>query len=602
MASNQVRKSDRIASKGGWQNPLFTNDDPYASGDGTGDPDFLQRGARQKFRLKNTLPLPLEMDPPSAIMKGKKLSCTPEGATAADKVSSENATPSEKSEDTKKHDAHNEDMDNTIPKPPNTEHEHFSATMMEMLVKGFDDIKNVVDSKISVVTDLVENKISIVSDTLNDKIESSMNKQATLQVLVEKLSSPTTKKVVDTGCHISQLSSESDISDDSNDEIGDDRYVKYSQRRLGSKCQSISTSKKNCKLPPFKGVEKWDVWFNRFEAVADRLNWTKADKLDELLPRLQGAAGDFVFSQLSKSIRYSYSKLTKELATRFKQVELSKSYQAQFSKRLQKPAESVEDYAVELKRLYDKGHAGRPHSIRQEDLLRRFLDGLADRKISHQVEFVKEPSSIDEAVVEIVSYQEATRRGKSTEERKNVYMVRPAEDSEDSEWGEDERVARLPEKGTKPKFPSKPMSTSINGVQGEESQKMHVSGTTDIEKRFEEKLNSLDKKLAEIQKNCGNADNRRSQPRNNGGNSGQVRSCFHCGKVGHIKKDCWNLKNQNQQATSNQVGQAAGNGMFQHPNVQNGVYTPSYASVQGGYSQNGNPTNQMQGNQQGPPQ
>ena len=48
------------------------------------------------------------------------------------------------------------------------------------------------------------------------------------------------------------------------------------------------------KLPPFNGKEDWKVWINRFEAIAERRNWSEETKLDSLLPKLQGRAGDFV--------------------------------------------------------------------------------------------------------------------------------------------------------------------------------------------------------------------------------------------------------------------------------------------------------------------
>ena len=106
--------------------------------------------------------------------------------------------------------------------------------------------------------------------------------------------------------------------------------------------------------------------------MASRGDWSSEEKLDELLPRLQGVAGDFVYSQLSAITRSSYEWLTHEPSNRFMHVEVSKTCQVQFSKKNQKSTESVEDYAVELKPLYDKGHATRPLVIRQEDLLRRF--------------------------------------------------------------------------------------------------------------------------------------------------------------------------------------------------------------------------------------
>ncbi|VDI33439.1 Hypothetical predicted protein [Mytilus galloprovincialis] len=73
----------------------------------------------------------------------------------------------------------------------------------------------------------------------------------------------------------------------------------------------------NAKLPSFTGKEKWEVWINRFEAVANLQNWDNRTKLGELLTRLQGEAGDFVFDQLNSKTLKNYSKLATELKNRF---------------------------------------------------------------------------------------------------------------------------------------------------------------------------------------------------------------------------------------------------------------------------------------------
>ncbi len=164
------------------------------------------------------------------------------------------------------------------------------------------------------------------------------------------------------------------------------------------------------KLPPFLGRESWQVWFNRFSDMADRHHWSDSDRLDELLPRIQGDAGEFVYAQLPQEVRRSYTRLTAELDARYRKVESTRSYGAQFSRRDQKPGEAAEEYAAELKRLYDKAYPHRATQTRREDLLRRFLDGLQDEQTRLQVEFVKEPPDIDTAVYEVVTFQEARRR------------------------------------------------------------------------------------------------------------------------------------------------------------------------------------------------
>ena len=69
------------------------------------------------------------------------------------------------------------------------------------------------------------------------------------------------------------------------------------------------------RLPAFTLKEKWEVWINIFEAIARLQDWNNKSKLQELLPRLQGAAGDFAFDQMSENT--SYSKLVSELKNSF---------------------------------------------------------------------------------------------------------------------------------------------------------------------------------------------------------------------------------------------------------------------------------------------
>ena len=149
-------------------------------------------------------------------------------------------------------------------------------------------------------------------------------------------------------------------------------------------------------------------------------------KLRELLPHLQGKAGEFVYGQLSRGVRANFEQLVRELKHWFRKVETSRTYAAQFSNQSQEPGESIEDYAAELKRLYDKAHANRDKETRREDLLRRFLDGLLDDRARFQVEFTKEPDNIDRAVFEVVNFQETRKRAKAAVDQSDKRHHRPA--------------------------------------------------------------------------------------------------------------------------------------------------------------------------------
>ena len=212
------------------------------------------------------------------------------------------------------------------------------------------------------------------------------------------------------------------------------------------------------KLPAFTGRESWKVWFNRFNGVAEMKGWNRGDKLEELLPRLQGAAGEFVYGQLSPKIWRNYKELVSELENRFRVVETEKTYRAKFSHRNQKAGETVESYAAELKRLYDKAYPRRDRDTRREDLLRKFLDGLYDDQTRLQVEYIKEPKDIDEAVFEVVNYLETKKCNKVVEDRRTKRHGRVARiehhqessgGSSEDEADQESRVARTPGRPSK---------------------------------------------------------------------------------------------------------------------------------------------------------
>ena len=266
------------------------------------------------------------------------------------------------------------------------------------------------------------------------------------------------------------------------------------------------------KLPPFTGKEKWEVWFTRFTDVASLNQWGDRRQLQELLPRLQGPAGDFVYSQLPADARSSYGRLVRELNSRFQVVETRKTYAAQFSNRTQKPGETTEEFAAELRRLYNKAYPSRDAQTRKEDLLRKFLDGLYDERARFHIEFVKEPDSIDQAIYEAVNFQETRRRPPGKEGRVNrptraVYnhyssdsdedsseMVQPA-DSDDSD---EERIARVPSKAGKSKKITRVDQTAKSSKSPSQAvESVKSSNTTEEYKKLLEELEKLKLQLSQ---------------------------------------------------------------------------------------------------------
>ena len=135
----------------------------------------------------------------------------------------------------------------------------------------------------------------------------------------------------------------------------------------------------------------------------------------------------------------SYNELIKELNSRFKVIETRKTYAARFSQRSQKPGETAEEFAAKLKRLYAKTYEFRDEQTRQEDLVRRFLDGLRDSGARFEIEYNKEPDDIGEAVYNAVNFIQTKHRSSSddfTDRKAKKYARRT--NIEDDSFNEDE--------------------------------------------------------------------------------------------------------------------------------------------------------------------
>ena len=288
---------------------------------------------------------------------------------------------------------------------------------------------------------------------------------------------------------------------------------------------------KHLKLPSFTGKESWTVWFNRFQEISNRQGLTPDEKLDEILPRLQGYAGEFVFEQLTPEIRRDYKSLCKELNNRFRIVETTKSYKIQFSGRQQKMSESPEDYAAELKRIYDKAYPRRDRETRREDLLRKFLDGTFDDKARFHVEYVKEPNSIDEAVYEMVCFREMKKS--SIENRaKEKYARATTADDEESSAGEDQAVIARAHQSNKNRLIKKndpnQAKESKNQLSDElEQMKQEIKLLREQLKRSQNGSQLVDK---QDQFQASNSRWRRQPTRS--------RGCFHCNSPTHFIRDC----------------------------------------------------------------
>ncbi|CAC5405011.1 unnamed protein product [Mytilus coruscus] len=218
-------------------------------------------------------------------------------------------------------------------------------------------------------------------------------------------------------------------------------------------------------------------------------------------------------------------------------------------KRNQHPHESVEEYAAELKRLYDQAYPARDRQTRREDLLRRFLDGLQDDTARFQVEYNKKTHDIDEAVAHVVNFVETKARLSKSDpyyDRKPRRQTRKVEvnpvDEIDHGPDEDRREgAQLIKTVYKVAKEKEEKNEGLKGNKLENAPGIENKRVQEIVKLVLQNLNSQKEDKETFGKEY------KQLGHNAKGSNSDIRTCFFCGKEGHIARNCWkrgNTKNQ----------------------------------------------------------
>ena len=136
-------------------------------------------------------------------------------------------------------------------------------------------------------------------------------------------------------------------------------------------------------LPKFTGEDRDDVdslrrWLAKLDKHAELQRWTDREKLVQFELHLAGRA-ERVYEVLPSTSKVSFKAATEALQKRLNPVEREALVSAQLMRRKQQPAESVDEFAQDLEKLFDRSYGRRTGMDEgSKEMLKRdfFVQGL----------------------------------------------------------------------------------------------------------------------------------------------------------------------------------------------------------------------------------
>ncbi|KAH3844511.1 hypothetical protein DPMN_086769 [Dreissena polymorpha] len=273
---------------------------------------------------------------------------------------------------------------------------------------------------------------------------------------------------------------------------------KRSSRRQGD-------PRKHPKALRYDGKTSWLSFKRKFESFQRVMNWSEDECKDYLLWSLEGKALDFFTITTTENERYSFRRLMKSLESRFGTKELRETSKAKFRQAVQGHEESLEDWADRVLTLATPAFTDLPEDHMRLEAISRFCQGCNDREAAKHA-CLENPLSMEEALDLVKQHQ----------------YISLAVDGKKNRRGRED--------------------VSVNVVQASSEAKTEELIASAL-KEFAKKMNITPPSAVVRETQPGwkpqrwvpSAGVKETQP---GGKPQRWGPCFHCGRMGHRKRDC----------------------------------------------------------------
>ncbi|GFT69150.1 uncharacterized protein TNCV_2566071 [Trichonephila clavipes] len=217
----------------------------------------------------------------------------------------------------------------------------------------------IVEEKVAVFEEKIEKKVEQVEERIREQVEKKYEEVARNVSLISQRVEDLEKKLLVSG-------------------------NKNESKILPSSPVPVTASTLSVKLSTYDVITNWEVYKTQFSIISEANGWTEGVKACQLAASLRREDAE-ILQTLPDTERLNLNSLYNALDLRFSQ-KYSKDYaRLQMKTRLQKPGESLQEYASEVERLANLAFSDHPATVLEEISLQYFVDGLEDGEIQKAV-------------------------------------------------------------------------------------------------------------------------------------------------------------------------------------------------------------------------
>ncbi len=296
----------------------------------------------------------------------------------------------------------------------------------------------------------------------------------------------------------------------------------------------------------FDGKKDWRAFLTKFNMYADSQRWTTNERRQNLCWCLDDKASEFYSRLIERDQDLDYFEILDRMGRRFQLKELPETAQMYFSLAAQNPKESLVEWADRVVSLAMTAFPDMSDVQIYRQAILRFCQGCLDKRAGHYA-INQRPMTMDDALDKVRWFQHTDKLMNERPRRDVRAVALPQWHADIGEYDDYD--------ATGPQYSVARASMGMNRSEKQGERKVHFQQDSEKAKsidNLETKINKMDDRISNIATSVEGLTEaiKKLRARSPSPRAKSPLRCYGCGREGHFKYDCPDIKQDSKKVAS----------------------------------------------------